>query len=39
MRGFMLVLSILVFASGCGSDDPSGPSTGTLNVSFDAAKL
>ena len=37
MRGFMLGLSVLAFAAGCGSDDPSGPSTGTLNVSFDPA--
>lgn len=37
MRKFLVLLSAVAFAVGCGGDDLSGPSTGTLAVQFDAA--
>ena len=37
MRGLILGLSVLAFATGCGGDNSTGPvQTGTLSVVFDA---
>lgn len=35
MKYAVMLLTLLLFATGCGGDDPSGPSQGTLTFTLD----